>query len=339
MLAVPDGLTDEMVAVALEQGWGVRTASLSYLAVGFGSHHWDVTDDTGARWFASVDELDTRRWSLKEPLDSVFGRLDAGLTAAADLAGLGLRFVLAPTRARNRRALLRLAERFSVALTPFAAGQSFGWGDFDSAEHRRAVLDLVIAVHGAPASARRHARADDLTIAFRDALDAALDGGLTTAGGGGPYGARTAALIGANRGALARLLGYYDALAERALACGGPLVLTHGEPHPGNTMRTTDGWVLIDWDTTLVARPERDLSVVDPGDGTMLAAYHEITGVRPMAEVAELYRLRWELTDIAITTAQFSQPHDDNANNAEAFALLEPQLERLSRRDQPRSGW
>jgi len=145
----------EMVAVALEQGWGVRTASLSYLAVGFGSHHWDVTDDTGARWFASVDELDTRRWSLKEPLDSVFGRLDAGLTAAADLAGLGLRFVLAPTRARNRRALLRLAERFSVALTPFAAGQSFGWGDFDSAEHRRAVLDLVIAVHGAPASARR----------------------------------------------------------------------------------------------------------------------------------------------------------------------------------------
>ena len=31
------------------------------------------------------------------------------------------------------------------------------------------------------------------------------------------------------------------------------MVLTHGEPHPGNTMRTVDGWRLIDWDTALVA--------------------------------------------------------------------------------------
>lgn len=334
MLAVPDGLTDEMVAAALEQGWGGRAASLSYLAVGFGSHHWDVADDAGARWFVSVDELDTRRWSLGEPLDSVFGRLDAGLTAAADLAGLGLRFVLAPVRCRNGRTSLRLAERFSVALTPFAAGQSFAWGDFGSAEHRQAVLELVVAVHGAPASARRHARADDLTITFRDALDAALDGRLTA--GAGPYGARSAALIAANRGALAELLAYYDAVAERVLASGGPLVLTHGEPHSGNTMLTADGWVLIDWDTTLIARPERDLSVIDPGDGTVLAAYHQSTGVRLSAEVAELYRLRWELADIAITAALFSQPHDDNANNVEAFTFLGPQLERLAQRDKPR---
>ncbi|WP_432843998.1 phosphotransferase family protein [Dactylosporangium sp. CA-092794] len=37
------------------------------------------------------------------------------------------------------------------------------------------------------------------------------------------------------------------------------LVLTHGEPHPGNTMRTGGGWLLIDWDTALLAAPERDL--------------------------------------------------------------------------------
>ncbi len=35
------------------------------------------------------------------------------------------------------------------------------------------------------------------------------------------------------------------------------MVLTHGEPHPGNTLMTNGGWVVVDWDTTLIA--ERDL--------------------------------------------------------------------------------
>ncbi|MPZ79263.1 MAG: phosphotransferase [Actinophytocola sp.] len=33
----------------------------------------------------------------------------------------------------------------------------------------------------------------------------------------------------------------------------------HGEPHRGNTITTPNGVVLIDWDTTLIAAPERDL--------------------------------------------------------------------------------
>ncbi len=64
-------------------------------------------------------------------------------------------------------------------------------------------------------------------------------------------------------------------------------------------MLTAAGWMLIDWDTALVAPPERDLWSLDPGDGSILSAYADATGVRPRASMIELYRIRWDLADIA----------------------------------------
>ncbi len=45
----------------------------------------------------------------------------------------------------------------------------------------------------------------------------------------------------------------------RILFSSGTVLLTHGEPHPGNAMLAADGWRLVDWDTALVAPLERDL--------------------------------------------------------------------------------
>jgi hypothetical protein len=77
-------------------------------------------------------------------------------------------------------------ERFSLALYPFVDGRSFGWGEWQesAAGHRRAVLDLIIAVHRAPA--RRRALADDFVVSLWDELAAAL-AGAHHAGGCGPY--------------------------------------------------------------------------------------------------------------------------------------------------------
>ena len=57
MLTPPDGLSDADLAEALAAHWGLAASALAYQAVGFGSHHWAVTDVAGARWFATVDEL------------------------------------------------------------------------------------------------------------------------------------------------------------------------------------------------------------------------------------------------------------------------------------------
>jgi aminoglycoside phosphotransferase (APT) family kinase protein len=95
-------------------------------------------------------------------------------------------------------------------------------------------------------------------------------------------------------------------------------VLTHGEPHPGNTMRTADGWRLIDWDTALVAPPERDLWHL----GGDLSAYTSATGVEVRPELLEMFRLRWDIADIAVGVDRFRRPHPGDPNDDEEWDIL-----------------
>lgn len=79
---------------------------------------------------------------------------------------------------------------------------------------------------------------------------------------------------------------------------------------------------LIDWDTALIAPPERDLWGLDPGDGSVLKAYSAATGVTPSAELLDLYRLRWDIADIAVDTGRFRRPHTGNADDEKSWDLL-----------------
>ena len=127
---------------------------------------------------------------------------------------------------------------------------------------------------------------------------------------------------------LRQLLARYDELVRRARAQPARAVLTHGEPHPGNTLLTDGGWTLIDWDTALTAPPERDLWSLDPGDGTILDAYADATGVVPRPDLLGLYRLRWDIADIAVDVGRFRRPHAGSADDSESWELLRATLGR-----------
>src|SRR5579863_10261795 len=187
MLTPPDGLRPELLETAIGLDWGLAVTRLDYRALGFGSHHWEIGVTGGGRWFATLDELLVKRLSRAEPLDSVFGRLRSSLAAAADLRGAGLDFVHAPAPTLAGEPLVRLSEEFSLALYPFVEGRSYVWGEHFSPEHRRAMLDHVVAIHTAPALTRRHAVRDDLAVQHRAELDAVLDG-WTPPAGSAPHG-------------------------------------------------------------------------------------------------------------------------------------------------------
>src|SRR5215469_15229800 len=80
VLAPPDDLPDAVLASALGHGWGIAVASVEYRAVGWGSHHWDVADTAGARWFVTADDLEEKRLWEDGPAAAQFGRLRAALT-------------------------------------------------------------------------------------------------------------------------------------------------------------------------------------------------------------------------------------------------------------------
>jgi hypothetical protein len=329
MLTPPDGLSEESLASVLARHWRLSAVSVSYRAVGWGSHHWEVTDSAGERWFATADELHNKRVRLAESLDVAFERLRRALTAAAELRNHGSRFVIAPVPAERGEVVVRAGDEFGVSVYPFVEGVSFPWGEF-SAENRRALLDMVIAVHSAAEAATVVAMTDDFVIPHRDELEVLLD---PVAPGDvperGPFTRPVSKLVAANNGAIESLLARYDELAGQARMLPSGQVLTHGEPHPGNTMLTPDGWRLIDWDTALLAPPERDLWSLDPGDGSLLHRYAAATGVHPLPHMLELYRIRWDLNDLALDASRFIRPHRGTAEDDKAWGILSSLIARI----------
>jgi hypothetical protein len=174
VLTAPRDLPDDLLASALDRGWGVAAAAVSYRPVGFGSHHWEVTGARGSRWFLTADELESKRRARDEPPDVTFARLRAA------------------------------------------------------------------------------------------------------------------------------------------------------------TMLTPDGWMLVDWDTALLAPPERDVWPLDPGDGSLLRGYEEATGVAPRPSMLELYRVRWDLADLAVTASRFARPHDGSRDDQKSWDLLRALVARLA---------
>jgi spectinomycin phosphotransferase/16S rRNA (guanine(1405)-N(7))-methyltransferase len=329
VLTPPDGLSETALVSVLARSWGMTITSMEYRAVGWGSHHWEVADAAGPHWFVTVDELENKRLSARETLEAGFARLRASLAAAMDLRVCGRTFVVAPVPTRDGEPLARVNGRFGVAVYPFVAGQSFDWGEFSSAAHRLSLLRLLVDVHTAPPAASRHALADDFAVPQRDELEAACapDGDVADCG---PYALPLSLLARQHAAPIQRLLARYDALVLEAQAQGARTVLTHGEPHPGNTMRTADSWVLIDWDTALVAPPERDLWSLDPGDGSILDAYATATGTSPEPSLLDLYRLRWDLAEIAADVGRFRRPHTGNIDDGQSWELLSSLIKRVS---------
>ena len=322
MQSLPTDFDVATLTGAVTGEWGVAVASTAHAPVGFGSHHWVVTDPSGGRWFATVDDLRTARLTEAEPVDDAFQRLRRALDTARALRDTGAAFVVAPVPSAGGRSVVRLGEAWAVALYPYVEGDSFRWDSWAGDEHRRAVLDMVVGVHGAPAHVRDKAGTDDLGVPHRDAVEAGIAG--VPAAGDGPYAERTAALLRANAGRIAAWFAAYDRRA--ATVPRDRDVLTHGETHPANSMRTADGWRLIDWDTALVAPPERDLWML--GD-EMTDAYAAATGVVARPETIETYRRWWDVADFAVGVARFRAPHTGGEDDDSTWAIISRLADRL----------
>jgi spectinomycin phosphotransferase/16S rRNA (guanine(1405)-N(7))-methyltransferase len=287
MYGRPEHLPDHMVAGALTASWDLGTVTLEYQPVGCGSYHWRAASRDGTSWFVTVDDLAGRLRSADDSQEAAFQRLRAALVTARAVKDTGASFVAAPTPTVDGEIAGRIGDRFAIALYPFVAGRPFDFGDRLAAADRAAVLQLLVALHATPERVRGTALTEDFLPPGRAGLTGIL-AGLTAPWDGGPYGERARALIGQHASAVERLLGQYDELAARAREQAERRVLTHGEPHPGNLIQTGAGWLLIDWDTTLLALPERDLWLLDPGDGSVTSAYQQATGrdVQPGPAVA-----------------------------------------------------
>ena len=189
---------------------------------------------------------------------------------------------------------------------------------------RLALVGVLARLHGATPLARRTAPARDPSPASRPALEAAL-GELSQPWSGGPYSEPTRRLLARHATRLGRALARFDELVHGA-ASSGPAVITHGEPHPGNVLRSAGGLLLIDWDTAGLALPERDLWLAAGDDARAAGHYAELTGRQVSGAAMDLYRLRWSLDDIALFVRDIRGPHEQNEDTELAWAGLTEEM-------------
>ena len=325
MRARPPGLDDDEVISGLEQGWDLDVDALAYVAKGGGSYHWTADVRDGTRYFVTVDELDAKPW-FGSDRESTFD----GLRTAFDLA-LTLReneghdFVLAPLRSGDGESLRRVSPRYSVALFPYVDGRV---GDFNVAlvgADRAQVLDLLAELHRSPTNALPPAMDRGRALPGRAALEAALrDVGRVW--DAGPMAEATRALVIEHAGELREWLATFDRLTAEIAQHDCPLVVTHGEPHPGNLMWSGADVFLIDWDTVGLAVPERDLWLLDDGTADGFARYTKSSGRAVDPTAIALYRLTWTLADLASYIPYLRTADDTNADTDKAWAAINTYL-------------
>jgi spectinomycin phosphotransferase len=90
------------------------------------------------------------------------------------------------------------------------------------------------------------------------------------------------------------------------------------------------GLCLIDWGMTALAQPERDLWRVISGNQDA-ARYSERTGRTVSQDALALYRLRWDLDDIAGMLSKIRRPHQQTADTRVTWTELQKSLEAITR--------
>ncbi|HEV2452036.1 MAG TPA: phosphotransferase [Streptosporangiaceae bacterium] len=279
---------------------------------------WLAAGQTGSRWFVTVSDL-AAPWVPD---------LSAAMQTAAWLAGeAGLEFVVAPVPTRAGQVVGSVDSRRALTLFPYVDAAPGRFEDPIDDGDRAAIIDMLATLHTViPKGIQVPSR--PLELATRQAIDQAL-GSLGVPWTGGPYAEPGRDLLARYERPLREAFARFDGLLDRVRETGGPYVITHGEPHPGNLLRTRAGLCLVDWDMTALARPERDLWWVISGDQDA-ARYSWRTGWTVSQDALALYRLRWHLEDIAEFLSEIRRPHERTADTLVYWTGLQETLEAIA---------
>lgn len=312
----PAHLGDDAIGAVVADGWGLRVEELHHLPVGGGAHHWSALADDGRRWFVTCDDLATKPWLGSDP-EVVFDGLRSAYRTAVALRDAGLPFVAAPVIAPSGTPAVRVDERHSVSVSEYVDGDAGGWGQRVPASRREELVTMLARLHLATPPGTTALR--PFAVPGRAELDAALDD-LGRPWDAGPFSEPARRALANHVEVVTQATAELDRLIDQLAAPDGRTVVTHGEPHPGNLIQTSARLVLIDWDTVALARPERDLWMIDDPEAAI--HYRQLTGITPEPEAMAGYRLLWALTDVAAFTVELRRPHRRDADGEHALRGL-----------------
>jgi spectinomycin phosphotransferase len=318
--ALPEDVESTALIDSLADGWGFDVETIDYAAVGFGSYHWVATDSRGTRGFVTVDDLEQKPW-LGDTQESVFDGLMRAFGTAVALRDAGLGFVVAPIVTSDGEAVRRIGARHTIALFPFVEGRAGRFGEYGTAEERADVVTMFAQLHQATSAVESIARRIDLHLPGRGYLESGLQE-VNQPWSGGPFSEPAREALARHASDVADLLDLLDRLSRSVATRSLKWVVTHGEPHAVNLIRTDVSHMLVDWDTVALAPPERDLWMLVGDNGDDATTYANLTGHEPDHVAMDFFRLTWDLGDLAAYTHVLRSPHRHSEDTLKAYEGL-----------------
>ncbi|HEV2072284.1 MAG TPA: phosphotransferase, partial [Thermomicrobiales bacterium] len=199
------------------------------------------------------------------------------------------------------------------------------FGEFQHESDKNDAMRLVGAIHNATAQLSvDRLRKETLLVPKRTELQQALRA-LDVTWNAGPYSEPARRLLRDHAPVLHQRLGQFERLAAAVMGDRSGWVVSHGEPHAGNIIRTRSGnMVVVDWDTAAYAPLERDLWMLLDEANPDWSAYRATTNVASLSHRAlGAYRLHWSLSEIAIYVSWCRSPHDRTEEMEIAWAGLQ----------------
>lgn len=296
----PPEVSDADVLAEVRRSWGADVDRVEHLPVGFGAHHWAAYADDGARLFVTFDRLEPKR---------TLSRLEAAYAGAAALSEAGLEFVLAGCMTLDGAFTVSWAGG-ALSCTPWRVGTPGGPLDLPWTTAALGRLHTADPPPGLPP--------------WRPVVGSDFAESLATLThrhwGPGPFADRARDSVSGHLADLDRWTARYHHLAD--VARSRAWVATHGEPDSGNQLLTSEGRLLVDWESLKLAPAELDLrTLVDAGAQTVADP-----------EMVELFDLEWRLDEVNEYAEWFAAPHTGTADDEIAFGGL---LEELSRPSRP----
>ena len=231
----------------LRNAYGLPLASITFFPEGEDSYGYIVVSETGEKYFAKAST-----------------RVPEACLQAASVLRRKIPGVVGPLETSD--GTLRVAwQTFQVSLFPFIEGES-RWDmwragkDFTDAELRQ-TGSLLAALHGCPEAietSRLGVRAYDLPL--RTELYSVLAAPEKQEAPQNSYQQQLLVALTKHRSAILETIARYDELGRSGVESGASLVITHGDPTPGNLILDRGGHLhLIDWDGVAFGPAERDL--------------------------------------------------------------------------------
>lgn len=321
MRSIPSEIRPEDLVAAIGAEWGLTLDGMDYHPEGGGAYHWIAWPTNGPALFVTIDDLDTKPWLGYDRFAALQGLSVAYATALELRRSTELRFVVAPIPTVTGAPCVRFESRYAVALFPFVGGVPGHWGEPLTSFDRGQLVALLADLHrSAPTTGSALRRADG--VPGRSRLEDALND-VDEPWDGGPLSESARIELAGAASVVVGWLSELDALTARTADTARQAVITHGEPHPGNLIRTADGVVLVDWDTVALGPPERDLWMFDDD---VWAGYERLAACRVDFDTVRIYRLVWALADVASFVTRLRAPHDLNVDDMRSLAALRHQL-------------